>query len=48
MDGQKVFIGLVSRQALAALLRKEVPIADICKFSDNLAVIQEPLSWPQK
>ena len=43
-DGKRVFIGLVSRKALGALLRNEIPQADICRFSENTAAIQqEPL-----
>jgi hypothetical protein len=39
-----VFIGLVSRKALSALLQKQIPQADICKFSQNAAEEQEPIS----
>lgn len=42
--GQRVFIGLVSRKALSALLQKQIPQADICKFSQNTAEEQESLS----
>ena len=44
-DGKRVFIGLVSRKALAALSRNEISQADICRFSENTAAIQEPLSF---
>ena len=44
-NGQRIFIGLVSRKALSALLQKQIPQADICKFSENTAMIQEPLSF---
>ena len=30
-----VFIGLVSKKALFALLRKEIPQADVCKFDQT-------------
>jgi len=34
--GQRVFIGLVSRKALSALLQKQISQADICKFSQDV------------
>jgi len=43
-QGQRVFIGLVSRKALSALLQKQIPQADICKFSQNAAKEQETIS----
>jgi hypothetical protein len=49
-DGKKIFIGLISRKALSELLQRQINTADICKFSENTAMIQEPLSfsWEQK
>jgi hypothetical protein len=43
--GQRVFIGLVSKKALSALLQKQIPQADICKFDQNAAEEKEPLSF---
>ena len=40
--GKRVFIGLVSRKALSSLLQKQIPSADICKFTSVAA--QEPSS----
>ena len=45
VDGNRVFIGLVSRKALGALLRNEISQADICQFSENTAAIQEALCF---
>jgi hypothetical protein len=41
IEGKKVFIGLISKNALASLLRREILVGDICKFSSVTA--QEPL-----
>jgi hypothetical protein len=43
--GQRVFIGLVSKKALSALLQKQIPQADICKFDQNATEEKEPLSF---
>jgi hypothetical protein len=40
-NGQRIFIGLISKKAVSALLQKQIPQADICKFSSVAA--QEPL-----
>jgi hypothetical protein len=45
VDGNRVFIGLVSRKALSALLQRQIPQADICRFSENTAAIQGSLSF---
>ena len=45
VEGKRVFIGLVSRKALSGLLQKQIPQADICRFSENSVAIQEPLSF---
>ena len=45
-NGQRVFIGLVSRKSLAALLRNEIGQADISKFAETAAgASYEPLSF---
>jgi hypothetical protein len=33
-NGQWVFIGLVTRKALFSLLSREIPTANICKFTE--------------
>jgi hypothetical protein len=33
--GQWIFLGLIPRGALAALLRQEIIVVDICKFSQT-------------
>ena len=43
-EGKKVFVGLISRQDLARLLRLEISVADICMFSQNASEEQESLS----
>ena len=42
-SGERVFIGLVSRKALSALLQKQIPQADISQFSQ--AATQKPLCF---
>jgi hypothetical protein len=39
-NGNKVFIGLISRKALSCLLQKQISQVDICKFSS--VANQEP------
>jgi hypothetical protein len=45
--GQRVFIGLVSRKALSALLQNQITQADICQFAETQAqaTIQETLKF---
>lgn len=45
VEGKKVFIGLVNKKALASLLRHEISFVDVCKFSENPGVEQEPISF---
>ena len=44
-DGKWVFLGLVTKRALAFLIDDRIRQADICKFSENTAIIQEPLNF---
>jgi hypothetical protein len=44
VDGQRIFIGLISRQALADVLCGKNPVGDICKFSQNAVAEQESIS----
>ena len=39
-EGNKIFVGVISRNSLAALLRQEIKVCDICKFSS--VAVQEP------
>jgi len=43
-EGKKVFIGLISKKTLFSLLRQEISVGDICKFSQNAAAEQESIS----
>ena len=45
-SGERVFIGLVSKKVLAALLQKQISQADVCKFTSIAA--QEPFSLELK
>jgi hypothetical protein len=42
-EGKWFLVGLVTPRALAMLLRREVPQADICRFSSS--DVQEPLNF---
>jgi hypothetical protein len=37
-NGERTFVGLVSRTALVKLLRDQSPVADICKFLQTTIV----------
>ena len=43
-EGKKVFIGLISKKALTELLHEQIPVCDICKFSQNGLAEQESIS----
>lgn len=43
-EGKKIFIGLISRNALSGLLRQELLVGDICKFSQNGSEEQESIN----
>ncbi|MGD0204685.1 MAG: hypothetical protein ABSC20_12385 [Candidatus Bathyarchaeia archaeon] len=41
-EGNKNFIGLISKNSLASLLRQEITVCDICKFTS--VAKQDPLN----
>lgn len=43
-ESKKVFIGLITKKTLSELLRQEIPVGDICKFSQNADEEQESIS----
>ena len=43
-EGKKVFVGLISKKTLSELLRQEIIVGDICKFSQNTSEEQESIS----
>jgi hypothetical protein len=45
VEGKKVFIGLINKKALAALLHQQTPFVEVCKFSEKPGVEQEPINF---